>query len=73
MLKVILSFSLGNKPYNVECTKEYTTTTHAIKRGKEMVKTITDITNATLKIVDQATNKVMKELSFSKGVWRVIK
>lgn len=73
MLVLKLIFERGSKRYEIDCKKEYSGTTHAIKRGKEVLKSFQDIERATIKIIEQATNQVKKELAFNKGVWRIIK
>ncbi len=73
MYYIKLIFERGSKLYNIDCKREYVGTTHAIKRAKEMIGSFQDINHATIKLIDQTTQQVKKELSLSKGVWRVIK
>lgn len=73
MFHLKLIFPMGLKMYDIDCKKQYTGTTHAIKRGKAVLKSFKDVEKATLKVLKQATDEVVKELSFNKGVWRVIK
>lgn len=72
MFKLRLSFNQGSKAMKIDCGKEYTGTTHAIKRGKEALKSF-GVDTATLQVVNGSTNEIVKQLSFGKGVWKVEK